>query len=217
MTSKPSKMRSVTQRGEPLADAEAHIRQVSWWITSIFVVLVILPLAVLAIYCGDLPARRWAAYGAGVMVSAACCLAGGLLGFIFGVPRALSGDADSKLGENRRRLIPNTNLEEVSDWLTKIIVGATLVQLGALARGFGRLTAFVSSIFGSPSPQNTTMAGGVILYSATFGFFGAYIAARSIITFLFYLSPSDWIPEQGGSRAEQNGDAVEKSPDEPDR
>ena len=55
------------------------------------------------------------------------------------------------------------------------------------------------------------MAGAIILYSVLFGFFGAYIAARSIITFLFYLWPSDWIPEQQDTQVTQESGGDEES------
>ena len=40
-------------------------------------------------------------------------------GFIFGVPRARADD-----GEGAVRFLSNSNLEQISDWLTKILVGA---------------------------------------------------------------------------------------------
>jgi hypothetical protein len=70
------------------------MKQINWWFTSLFVVLITFPLIVLAIYCTDLPSGGLRSYGAAVMVSAASCLTGGLLGFLFGIPRALSEDAE---------------------------------------------------------------------------------------------------------------------------
>jgi hypothetical protein len=72
-----------------------------------------------------------------VAVAAACV--GGLLGFLFGIPKLLQGPlpASEKTGETgaaniapmpRRFLGTNTSLEEISDWLTKIIIGLGLVQ-----------------------------------------------------------------------------------------
>jgi hypothetical protein len=190
-----------------------HNRYVNWWLNIALAVLIIFPLTMLAIYCANLPVGGLMAYGAAAMVSAASALAGALPGFLFGIPRALTGDAESGSSQ-QQRLIANTNLEQVSDWLTKIIVGATLVQLGNLTRRFGELATSVSGIFGTPSAQNKTMAGAIILYAAVFGFFGAYIAARSIITFLFYLSPSDWIRERQDILAKRGLGAEEGSPTE---
>jgi hypothetical protein len=221
MIAKPSRTRKTKLQGRAL---DQYRRYINWWINTLFVVLIVLPLTVMAIYCANLPNGGLTAFGAAVMMAAASTLAGGLLGFLFGIPRALSSDAESGSNEATSRLIPNTNLEQVSDWLTKIIVGATLVQLGSLPHRFAELATSVSGIFGSPSTQNKVMAGAIILYSALFGFFGAYIAARSIITFLFYLSPADVIAGQLDMQAERkpNGDegsqvqhATSTGPDNP--
>ena len=172
-------------------------------------VLIGFPLVVIGIYCAELPSGGLMAFGAAAMVSAASFLSGALLGFLFGIPRALSSDAGIRSGEQESRLVANTNLEQVCDWLTKIIVGATLVQLGPLTRRFGELATSVSSIFGNPSTQNKIMAGAILLYSAALGFFASYIAARSIITFIFYLAPSDWFPEQQNPLPKQDTGVVE--------
>src|SRR5271165_1922063 len=182
MNAKRSRTGKTTQDGGVPDNTYDYI---NWWILGSLVILVFFPLAALGIYCAELPTGGLMAFGVAAMVLAASFIAGSLLGFLFGIPRALSGDAQVGSGGQHDRLIPNTNLEQISDWLTKIIVGATLVQLGTLTRGFDKLATFVSSIFGSPSAQNKTMAGALILYSAIFGFFACYIAARSIITVIF--------------------------------
>lgn len=78
-----------------------------------------------------------------------------LLGFLFGIPRSVqrAGAASEKdgvvtvteqapPGDLRRRpgpaFITNTNLEEISDWLTKIIIGLSLIQ-------FKEIVAFIVS------------------------------------------------------------------------
>src|SRR5262245_24939954 len=64
--------------------------------------------------------------------SLACLVSGAFIGFLFGIPRVL--EEARKTEENQRnkrqenksaayRVQVNTNLEQVSDWLTKIIVG----------------------------------------------------------------------------------------------
>jgi hypothetical protein len=204
-TRSSSKKRRMSQSGRVPAEVQAYVNR---WLAIAETVLILFPLATVAIYCANLSTGGWTAFAAAEMVSAASFLAGGLLGFLFGVPRALTSDTDKNSNEQHDRLYANTNLEQVSDWLTKIIIGATLVQLGSVVNRFSELATFVSNIFGSPSAQNKTMTGAIILYSAVFGFFAAYIGARSILTFLFYLSPSDWLPERQHIEAKQGtGDA----------
>lgn len=208
MTARRSRTRKTTQDGG-IPDNEYDY--INWWILGSLVILVFFPLTALGIYCAELSTGGLMAFGVAAMVLAASFIAGSLLGFLFGIPRALSGDAQVGSGGQHDRLITNTNLEQISDWLTKIIVGATLVQLGTLTRGFDKLATFVSSIFGSPSAQNKTMAGAMILYSAILGFFACYIAARSIITVIFSLYPSDLIPGQQTLATKQDTSSAEKS------
>src|SRR4051812_47035222 len=54
-----------------------------------------------------------------------CLMSGVILGFLFGIPR--TDKKESPTEEERILYIDNTNLEEISDWLTKIIVGLSLI------------------------------------------------------------------------------------------
>ncbi len=95
-------------------------------------------------------------FGVGSMVAASSMLAGAFFGFLFGVPRTLQKTEDTDTpptpapDHKQSPYRPNTNLEQISDWLTKILVGAGLTQIGALrqwlrdigvnlAPGFGNL------------------------------------------------------------------------------
>ena len=92
--------------------------------------------------------------------------AGGTAGFLFGIPKAgitqrvegdmppapairagaTAGDANASFGRDASlRARPNTNLEEVSDWLTKILVGLTLVNLKELRDGLGSISVHAAA------------------------------------------------------------------------
>src|SRR5215212_11890898 len=70
----------------------------------------------------------------GILVSGASAAFGGLLGFLFGIPRTLQqegsswsavgsdGDSNDEKRSPDTDYRPNTNLEQISDWLTKILV-----------------------------------------------------------------------------------------------
>lgn len=74
-----------------------------------------------------------ASAGIATAVTFAAATAGGLLGFLFGVPRLVPreapGNGQPLNGDKRGLIDSNSNLEQISDWLTKIIVGIGLVQL----------------------------------------------------------------------------------------
>jgi hypothetical protein len=67
-------------------------------------------------------------------IASASLAFGAAIGFLFGIPRAQKVIAASENNHETQNALPayysdNTNLEEISDWLTKIILGLTLVEL----------------------------------------------------------------------------------------
>jgi hypothetical protein len=70
-----------------------------------------------------------------LMTAAACFAGGGTIGFLFGLPKkGVSKKPEGATGDEtlQRDYEDNTNLQEVSDWLTKIIVGLSLVKLNTI-------------------------------------------------------------------------------------
>jgi hypothetical protein len=59
------------------------------------------------------------AMGNFLIITSALFVAGCILGFLFGIPKVLKESSSSTVGS----FSDNANLEEISDWLTKIIVG----------------------------------------------------------------------------------------------
>lgn len=96
-----------------------------------------------------------------------------LLGFLFGVPRAPVESAET-------RTRASTNLEQISDWLTKILVGVGLAQFDEIGDALGRLNTSVAN--GISSPANETFAGGILTYFGVFGFLAGWIIARIYVT-----------------------------------
>src|ERR1700743_738960 len=81
---------------------------------------------VIAIY-GASVRDSWRAFSILELVAGASWGVGSVLGFLFGVPRLRTSTGAQPPVGDRSQFTPNTNLEQISDWLTKIIVGATLV------------------------------------------------------------------------------------------
>ena len=92
---------------------------------------------VILIYSLSLPSGvRWGVFATAVITGSCSFLAGGLVGLLFGIPRSALGSAGTTA---TGRYQANSNLVEVSDWLTKIIVGVGLVQIGRLEPALSRL------------------------------------------------------------------------------
>jgi hypothetical protein len=74
---------------------------------------------------------------------------------------------------------PNTNLEEVSDQLTKIIVGLGRVHLKDLqAIVASRAANAAAAIAAQPTATHVSIATALIVGFAIEGFFGGYIYTR---------------------------------------
>ena len=99
-----------------------------------------------------------------------CIAAGALIGFLFGVPRANPGAATG-------RFLHNTNVEAVSDWLTKILVGVSLVNLQSIGAFVDRLARDLGPALGTPP----AFATGLILYFFVIGVIQGYILTRMFL------------------------------------
>jgi hypothetical protein len=76
----------------------------------------------------------------GAVIAGACAMVAWLFGLLFGIPRSIArpGDpapaaatATQANGAHPASRV-NTNLEDVSDWLTKTLIGVGLTQLSSL-------------------------------------------------------------------------------------
>jgi hypothetical protein len=127
------------------------------------------------------------------LLSGASLIVGTVLGFIFGIPRSLSSTsaaiaqnviAGGSPQSSALNVLPNTNLEQLSDWLTKILVGVGLTQITQLPPYLQGLSKSFDIIF-APLAY-----GGIVALSimAAFGFGGfiwAYFESRTSLMKVF--------------------------------
>ncbi len=114
----------------------------------------------------------WREVALSAMILFASAAVGTTAGFIFGVPKSiavLSGDS-----VNVRVYRPNSSLETISDWLTKIIVGVGLIEFRQLIDGIGWLGVRIGLFFG----DQTAKAGIGAAYGITL------ILGGTLISFL---------------------------------
>lgn len=136
------------------------------------------------------------------MVAGAAALSGGLLGILFGIPRSAQGESDpvprpmpDEEGRRSPAYGPNTNLEQISDWLTKILVGVTLVQLGNIASGTGRLVDFLASGMAG-TPQDRVFILAELVFFSVWGFMLGYFFARLFLIGLFRVADTAGLSRQ---------------------
>jgi hypothetical protein len=116
--------------------------------------------------------------------SLACLGGGSLLGLIFGIPRAVSEPPPRSEGSiepidsGHYHLRANTNIEQISDWLTKLLVGAGLVEIKSLPHYLHRAALYVAGGLGAPRDAAMSFAAALIVYFSVEGFLGGYLATR---------------------------------------
>jgi hypothetical protein len=144
---------------------------ISVLLTLLIGTMAIIGVILLAIYAWQ--EETWKIFVVGTLMSMATAAIASLGGFLFGLPRP---NPDSG-GATR----PNNNLEQVSDWLTKLLLGAGLVQLGHIGRGLGKLINGLASALSSsvvepvPPAAAKALAGSLIGFNAALGFLFGYV------------------------------------------
>jgi len=120
------------------------------------------------------------------------------VGFLFGIPRVLQqdpkGTSESPGKAQDYQMRVNTNLEQISDWLTKIIVGVGLVQLQSIPAFLKKVGTFAAESFyvheGLASPAASFGVGLISLFFAE-GFLGGYTLTRLFLAGAFGRADKD--------------------------
>ena len=156
----------------------AMVRWENRWFWAV-IVLCAIGVGSTLIYTSQVPSGvRWSVFGTALALSAAAFLAGALPGFLFGIPHMVQGATSSTSDAQYQG---NTNLEQVSDWLTKIIVGVGLVQIGRVLPALGRLGSSLRAPLGGQTSSAAFGLGTAISY-ALLGFFFVYLWSRVVFT-----------------------------------
>jgi hypothetical protein len=140
-----------------------------------------LGILVALVYAAQVPGgARWTAFGTAAAVAGAAGLVGGVIGFLFGIPLTpqAAGHGDDRSGSGSFK--PNTNLEQVSDWLTKIIIGVGLVQIGHALPALSKLATSLKGPLGG-LPSSSAFGLGLVIYFALLGFLLLYLWSREVL------------------------------------
>jgi hypothetical protein len=131
------------------------------------------------IYAFGTPGRHLIYLGTAMLASLAAFLSGCAAGFLFGIPRIVSsGQLRQQKGAAAPAYAPSSNLAEVSDWLTKLLLGAGLVQLTHLGGPIGGLIDHVAAgLYVRPVDKAAAQvtAGAIMLALAFAGLLDSYV------------------------------------------
>jgi hypothetical protein len=108
-----------------------------------------------------------------LLVAGAAASFGALLGFLFAVPRTVEATRGNR---GTRTYRTNTNLEEISDWLTKILVGVGIAELTTTPRALRSAMTYLASSAGYADHAGTLIL--LVPIFATVGFYSVYLTTR---------------------------------------
>lgn len=146
-------------------------------------------LILVAIIAVLLHAHSLAAAGTSLMWSLACLSSAGAVGFLFGIPKVLQSDLAASVGTPYRQQ-PNTNLEQISDWLTKIIVGLGLIESKSIPPFLHRMAEILAGGIGSLE-DHIAFASALIPYFLAIGFLFGYLLTRIFLAPAFARADSE--------------------------
>ena len=154
---------------------------------TLFAGMTLVPLLGILAYAFSAPSGdRLRILGMSALFGAAAVATGGLIGFLFGIPRSLTEIETTKSGTRTisgeptvtpNTSLPNTNLEQISDWLTKVLVGVTLAQIGRIGPGAAGLFSSMSKALGAGS-SGVAFVGALETYSIAIGFMFGWLTTR---------------------------------------
>lgn len=148
-------------------------------------------IAAVGIACGS----QDFSFGLMMIWSIAYIVIGAILGFIFSVPKIISGNQPSQNVDPaiinivaKRTIEQNNNLTQVSDWLTKVLIGAGLVELKeipafvlhvaeVMGQGIRKMPAKLPA-----HDAATILSVAVILFFTCWGFISGYIVMKLVLT-----------------------------------
>lgn len=184
---RPVSFRSRVRRLFPRGTEDLRLGAI--WQIGLVALALVLSFTVIVLF--SMPLRGsawWSAVGALIAYAAAAQAAGAALGFLFGVPRSRVYVTRTK-GEEAQTLervgepsisqasnAPNTNLEQISDWLTKILVGVGLTQAGAIWSGFLGIVDEMAA--GIAVPNAAPFTASLLVFAAAIGFLAGWVLAR---------------------------------------
>ena len=125
----------------------------------------------------------------GILLAGMAFIIGTLLGFLFGFPpsptplqtsgnqalaTSVSGGTGNRNQQPQLSFYSNTNLQEISDWLTKVIVGASLVELTKFPPYLWRIAKVVAAGV-NPVDPSPTVALALLGYFSSCGVLYGYL------------------------------------------
>ena len=166
------------------------IGHVTTWLSFLGIAAPVGGTAWIVVYAFSTPGSHPTYLGVGVLTSLAAFVGGCFVGFLLGIPRAVSSgevrqNQSAAAAATTSGLGASSNHAEISDWLTKLVLGAGLVGLtrlgGPVSRLIDNVAAGLHASGASAAEVQTAkvMAGAIIFGYAIMGLLDGYIVTTT--------------------------------------
>lgn len=179
-------------------------RYAAMWQAGIFIAGLLTAVSAITVYALS-GANKGETLSTLALFGAAACVVGAFFGFLFGVPRSsvVATEKSSETGNTTESQATvstqpvssvtgagtNTPIEQIADWVTKLLVGATLTQLGKIPDAATALfTAMAGAVGDRASGQ--AFVGGLTIFSAVMGFVFGWLVTRAYLPWIFGITES---------------------------
>ena len=160
----------------------ARLDHLTFWLAFLALETPVFGAAWIIVYAFATPGKHGIYLSVGMLTAIAAFLIGILIGFLFGIPKVISS-GQARLGQSSG-YTPSSNLSEVSDWLTKLLLGAGLVQLTHLGAPIGALINHIAAGLHTTKAYSgaATVAAGTII----FGYVALGLLNGYVVTTMWY-------------------------------
>lgn len=117
-------------------------------------------------------------FASGALIIVCGCAIGLLFGLLFGAPHSTDQSSSTS---GRGILILNTSFDQMSDWLTKILVGVGLTQLVGVPSRLQALGNYLSPALGGVE-TSANVAVTLVLASSVIGFLISFVFTKLVLS-----------------------------------
>lgn len=121
-------------------------------------------------------------YSTAVMWALMCLCLGALIGFLFAVPKS------NPEHTSKQAFFANTNIELISDWATKIVIGLGLIHFQEIGQFIAIKADELNSVLRVPNgsgADHTLFAQALIIYFFVLGLIEGYLLTRMFLAWQF--------------------------------
>ncbi|GLB52544.1 hypothetical protein NBRC110019_15840 [Neptunitalea chrysea] len=133
-------------------------------------ILFIVSVLLISLYSLNTPSDFLRVSSSLIILTLASFFTGSIFGFLFGLPNYKAHNENSENNIVDHQYDKNPSLKEITSWLTKIIVGVSLVEIKSIIKYFSELIKDISFYISGDFQRHVLIVGALIIFFFILGF-----------------------------------------------